>query len=153
MRYIMEIRETLTRRVPVEASSFEEAYKVVDTLYKNEEITLGSEDFLEGDVYTYAEPTKKIFFNGSILLTGDRVLHIFRLQDGFEWYFETKEGFSPTVRVQSDAKMVEEILPMLLRNEGVKEEEIVEKYDDFHDFASLVNNDKVYSLKDIEEGE
>lgn len=156
MRYIMEIKETLTRRVPVEASCSEEAYEVVEALYhEREEIVLCSEDLVDSEINTVAEPVEKLFFTGSIILTGNRILHVSRVSNGFEWYFETKEDFSPTVSIKSDAKTIEEILPNLLEEAGVKSEEIVGKYNGFQDYYSLLMDEdqKPYSLKDIEEGQ
>lgn len=46
MKYVVEITETLTRLVTVEANSAGEAANIVEDAYNNEEIILGPEDYV-----------------------------------------------------------------------------------------------------------
>jgi hypothetical protein len=46
MKYVVEITETLTRLVTVEANSAGEAANIVEDAYNSEEIILGPEDYV-----------------------------------------------------------------------------------------------------------
>ena len=48
-KYIVEITETLQKQVEVEANSKEEALRLVKNKYRNEEIILDSENYIETD--------------------------------------------------------------------------------------------------------
>jgi len=50
MKYIVEITETLQRQVEVEASNEEEACDIVSEQYRNCEIVLDAEDFIEKEI-------------------------------------------------------------------------------------------------------
>lgn len=45
-KFKLEITETLSREVEVEAETLEEAIDSLNKMYKNEEIILGADDFL-----------------------------------------------------------------------------------------------------------
>lgn len=49
-RYDVEITETLTRIVSVDAKSAEEAERIVEILYSNSEIVLDYSDFLDWEI-------------------------------------------------------------------------------------------------------
>ncbi len=45
--YKIEVKETLSRIIEIDANSFDEALEDVQKMYKNEEIILDSDDFVE----------------------------------------------------------------------------------------------------------
>jgi len=45
--YEIEVRETLARTIAVKAESSDDAYDKVSTMYKNEEIVLSADDFID----------------------------------------------------------------------------------------------------------
>ena len=49
-KFKIEVQEILQRVVEVEAETFDEALKIVNEKYSNEEIVLGSEDYIETDI-------------------------------------------------------------------------------------------------------
>lgn len=50
MKYIIEITETLQRQIEVEAQNESEAIKLIKEKYKNEEIILSEEDFIDSEI-------------------------------------------------------------------------------------------------------
>jgi hypothetical protein len=48
-KYKIEVKETLSRIIEVDASSQEEAYSKVKDLYQAEEIVLDADDFVEAE--------------------------------------------------------------------------------------------------------
>ena len=50
MKYLAKITETLTRYVPIEANSKEEANKKIDKQYRNCEIVLDWHDFVDYEI-------------------------------------------------------------------------------------------------------
>lgn len=48
-KFTVEVTETLQRQVEIEAESEQEALQKVKELYRNEEIVLGWQDFIEND--------------------------------------------------------------------------------------------------------
>ena len=49
-KYKVEYTETLQRQIEIEASSFDEAFKIAKEKYQNEEIVLDSSDFVGGNI-------------------------------------------------------------------------------------------------------
>ena len=47
MKYKVEITETLQRTVEVEAKDEDEAYQIVNDMYRNEEIVLSADDYID----------------------------------------------------------------------------------------------------------
>jgi hypothetical protein len=47
--YKIEIKETLSRTIEIEAASMDEAFLVVKEMYQSEEIMLGAEDHISTD--------------------------------------------------------------------------------------------------------
>jgi hypothetical protein len=45
--YKIEVKETLSRIIEIDANSFDEALEDVQKMYKNEEIILDNDDFVE----------------------------------------------------------------------------------------------------------
>jgi hypothetical protein len=43
----IEVKETLSRIIEIEANSCEEAFLIIEDLYKNQEIVLDADDFIE----------------------------------------------------------------------------------------------------------
>ena len=56
----IEVEETLTKVVEVEADSIEEAYDIVYNQYSEEEIVLGSEDWYDTKYYALDEDNNRI---------------------------------------------------------------------------------------------
>ena len=55
-KYKFNIEEILNKEVTVEAKSFEEAMKIINKLYRDEEIILDYDDFVEYTInYIYEE--------------------------------------------------------------------------------------------------
>ena len=50
MKYIIEITETLQRQIEVEAQNESEAIKLIKEKYKNEEIILSEQDFIDYEI-------------------------------------------------------------------------------------------------------
>ena len=50
MKYIIEITETLQRQIEVEAQNESEAINLIKEKYKNEEIILSEEDFIDSEI-------------------------------------------------------------------------------------------------------
>lgn len=50
IKYKIEITETLQKQISVEANSKSEAMGKVSQMYKNEDVILGSEDFVGTDI-------------------------------------------------------------------------------------------------------
>ena len=50
MKYSVEVKETLSRLVEVEAESMNEAREITEKLYRNEEIVLTADDFKGVDI-------------------------------------------------------------------------------------------------------
>ena len=50
MKYIIEITETLQKQIEVEAQNESEAIKLIKEKYKNEEIILSEEDFIDYEI-------------------------------------------------------------------------------------------------------
>lgn len=50
--YKIEVKETLSRIIEIEAHSEEEAFSKVEDLYKKQEIVLSAEDFVETEFIT-----------------------------------------------------------------------------------------------------
>lgn len=48
--YKIEVKETLSRIIEIEAKSIEEALLKVEEMYKNEEIILDSNDFIDAEI-------------------------------------------------------------------------------------------------------
>ena len=46
-KYIIEITETLQRQVEIEADNADDAYLLAKEMYRNEEIVLDSEDYID----------------------------------------------------------------------------------------------------------
>lgn len=49
-KFTLEIVETLSRSVEVEADNLNDAFEMVEQMYSNEEIVLGAEDFVGYEV-------------------------------------------------------------------------------------------------------
>lgn len=58
MKYQIEIRETLSRTIEIEANSLDDAVDTVQTQYRNEEIVLSSEDFINFELLLHDEHFK-----------------------------------------------------------------------------------------------
>ena len=54
-KYSVEITETLQRTIEVEAENATQAYQKVNVMYRNEDIVLDSEDFIDFDIDVIAE--------------------------------------------------------------------------------------------------
>lgn len=54
-KYSVEITETLQKTIEVEAENATEAYKKVNAMYRDEDIVLDSEDFIDFDIDVVAE--------------------------------------------------------------------------------------------------
>lgn len=52
-KFQLEIIETLSRIVEVEADTYEEAYDKLDSDYKHQRIVLDENDFIEHEIYPY----------------------------------------------------------------------------------------------------
>lgn len=50
MKYFVEIKETLTKVVKIEANNAEEALDVVEKQYKNSEIILVADDYVKTEI-------------------------------------------------------------------------------------------------------
>lgn len=50
MKYIIEITETLQKQIEVEAQNESEAINLIKEKYKNEEIILSEEDFIDSEI-------------------------------------------------------------------------------------------------------
>lgn len=50
MKYFVEIKETLTKIVEIEANNAEEALDVVEKQYKNSEIILVADDYVKTEI-------------------------------------------------------------------------------------------------------
>ena len=50
MKYIIEITETLQRQIEVEAQNESEAINLIKEKYKNEEIILSEQDFIDSEI-------------------------------------------------------------------------------------------------------
>lgn len=50
MKYFVEIKETLTKVVEIEANNAEEALDVVEKQYKNSEIILVADDYVKTEI-------------------------------------------------------------------------------------------------------
>lgn len=48
-KFTIEIKETLSRRIEMEAHTMEEAYSIVREMYRNEEIVLDAGDYQDTD--------------------------------------------------------------------------------------------------------
>lgn len=68
--YKVEVKETLSRVVEQEADSYEEAETLVTDKYKNEEIILYSEDYVDTEYKPY--PSQKIKDNFRVNFTYDK---------------------------------------------------------------------------------
>lgn len=55
MKYQVEVRETLSKVVDIEASSEDEAIQLVKEQYQNEEIILDSENYIETEYEIYED--------------------------------------------------------------------------------------------------
>lgn len=55
MKYKFEIRETLSRIVEVSAENIEMAYSVIKQKYRDEEIVLDSNDYMDTIIAPFAE--------------------------------------------------------------------------------------------------
>ena len=55
MKYKFEIRETLSRIVEVSAENIEMAYSVIKQKYRDEEIVLDSNDYMDTTIAPFAE--------------------------------------------------------------------------------------------------
>lgn len=69
-KYKVEVKETLSRVVEQEATSYEEAETLVMDKYKNDEITLYSEDYVDTEYKPY--PAQKIKDNFRVNLMYDK---------------------------------------------------------------------------------
>lgn len=57
-KYLVEITETLQRQFEVEADSREEAEKIANMMYRNEDVVLTDEDFVDAQFKAYKVPSK-----------------------------------------------------------------------------------------------
>ena len=57
-KYLVEITETLQRQIEVEADSREEAEKVANMMYRNADVVLNDEDFVDAQFKAYKVPGK-----------------------------------------------------------------------------------------------
>mgnify|MGYP002624494096 FL=1 len=55
-KYLVEITETLQRQFDVEASSKEEAEKIANMMYRNGDVVLNAEDFVDAQFTAYKKP-------------------------------------------------------------------------------------------------
>lgn len=55
MKYKVEITEILQRTVEVEAKDEDEAYKIVKDMYRNEEIVLSADDYIDTKIEVLSE--------------------------------------------------------------------------------------------------
>jgi len=51
----IEVKETLSRIIEIEANSADEAFLKIENLYKNEEIILANDDFVDVEFSTLEE--------------------------------------------------------------------------------------------------
>ena len=56
MKYIIEITETLQKQIEVEAQNESEAIKLIKEKYKNEEIILTEQDFIDYEIDIIRQP-------------------------------------------------------------------------------------------------
>ena len=55
-KYLVEITETLQRQFDVEAQSKEEAEKIANMMYRNGDVVLNAEDFVDAQFTAYKKP-------------------------------------------------------------------------------------------------
>ena len=55
-KYMVEITETLQRQFDVEAQSKEEAEKIANMMYRNGDVVLNVEDFVDAQFTAYKKP-------------------------------------------------------------------------------------------------
>ena len=55
-KYMVEITETLQRQFDVEAQSKEEAEKIANMMYRNGDVVLNAEDFVDAQFTAYKKP-------------------------------------------------------------------------------------------------
>jgi hypothetical protein len=55
-KYLVEITETLQRQFDVEAQSKEEAEKIANMMYRNGDVVLNAEDFVDARFTAYKKP-------------------------------------------------------------------------------------------------
>ena len=55
-KYLVEITETLQRQFDVEAASKEEAEKIANMMYRNGDVVLNAEDFVDAQFTAYKKP-------------------------------------------------------------------------------------------------
>ena len=56
MQYLVEIKETLSKQLNVEADTSDEAIRQVKKLYHNSEIVLTADDFVDYKIDTIKDP-------------------------------------------------------------------------------------------------
>lgn len=129
--YVVEVTETLQRQVSVKAESYEEAKALVVKAYKEDEIVLDCDDFTDVQFDCIVEPVERIDSNeGTLLLTRNRVLTIAHTEEGYRWKLETPSSILKKGEVTPSPSIeeIEGVLPWLLRHVGVKNSNIIAKY-------------------------
>lgn len=140
--YVVEVTETLQRQVSVKASSYEEAYEIVKTAYKNEDIVLDCDDFVSGDVNVTVEPAEAIDNTiGTVLLKNDKYLLVENTEVGYKWLLGSDSVWIQKGEIVSELGKIEEILPVLYEQLKIKDKDIIAKY----------NGDVTYELIHAEE--
>ena len=141
-KYIVEVTETLQRQIAIKASSYEEAYKIVKTAYKNEDIVLDCDDFVRGDINVTVAPVEAIAHTaGTVLLKNDKYLLVEHTEIGYKWLLGSDSVWSQKGEIVSDVGTIEEILPELYKQLRIKDKDIIAKY----------NGDVTYELMHAEE--
>lgn len=140
--YVVEITETLQRQVSVNATSYEEAYKIVKRAYKNEDIVLDCDDFICGNIDVTVAPVEAIDnTTGTVLLKNDKYLLVEQTSVGYKWLLGSDCVWSQKGENVSDGGTIEEILPVLYEQLKIKDKDIIAKY----------NGDVTYELIHAEE--
>lgn len=141
-KYIVEVTETLQRQVYVNASSYEEAYKIVKKAYKNEDIVLDCDDFVRGDVNVTVAPVEAIAHTaGTVVLEDNKYLLVEQTSVGYKWLLGSDSVWIQKGEIVSELGTIEEILPVLFEQLKIKDKDIIAKY----------NGDVTYELMHAEE--
>lgn len=141
-KYIVKVTETLQRQVYVNASSYEEAYKIVKKAYKNEDIVLDCDDFVRGDVNVTVAPVEAIAHTaGTVVLEDNKYLLVEQTSVGYKWLLGSDSVWIQKGEIVSELGTIEEILPVLFEQLKIKDKDIIAKY----------NGDVTYELMHAEE--
>lgn len=141
-KYIVEVTETLQRQVYVNASSYEEAYKIVKKAYKNEDIVLDCDDFVRGDVNVTVAPVEAIAHTaGTVVLEDNKYLLVEQTSVGYKWLLGSDSVWDQKGEIVSNVGTIEKMLPVLYEQLKIKDKDIIAKY----------NGDVTYELMHAEE--